>query len=96
MDCRSGLSNPAEEFESRANPEEPCCIILDINLGGISGIELRHRLRQSASAIPVIFVTASDSDMVRKAAVDAGCAAFLQKPILARELMNVLSETLAR
>ena len=86
----------AEEFEARADPAEPGCIILDVNLGGISGIELRHRLSQSASAIPVVFVTASDSDAVRKAAIAAGCAAFLQKPIPARELMSVVNNTLAR
>ena len=86
----------AEEFEARTDPAEPGCIILDVNLGGISGIELRHRLSRSASAVPVVFVTASDSEAVRKAAIEAGCVAFLQKPIPAKVLMEIVSETLAR
>ena len=85
----------AEEFEARTDSVLPCCIILDINLGSISGIELRHRLTEPSSSVPVVFVTASDSDVVRKAAIDAGCIAFLQKPILAKDLMDVVSGTLA-
>ena len=86
----------AEEFQARSDLREPGCIILDINLGGMSGIELRRELAEPDAGIPVVFVTASDSEALRKAAVEAGCVAFLQKPIPAKILMDVVSETLAR
>jgi FixJ family two-component response regulator len=87
----------AEEFQARSDLREPGCIILDINLGGMSGIELRRELAEPDGAgIPVVFVTASDSEALRKAAVEAGCVAFLQKPVPAKVLMDVVSETLAR
>jgi len=86
----------AEEFEARGDPREPGCIILDINLSGMSGIQLRLKLAEPTAGIPVVFVTASDSEAVRKAAIEAGCVAFLQKPIPAKVLMEIVSETLAR
>jgi FixJ family two-component response regulator len=94
LEVRSFAS--AEEFEARAGLLRPACIILDINLGGMSGIELRYRLGEPDVGVPVIFVTASDSDSVCKAAIDAGCAAFLRKPVPAKALMDAINETLAQ
>jgi CheY-like chemotaxis protein len=51
-------------------------------------------LTDSGSKIPVVFVTASDSEVTRKAAMDAGCMAYLEKPFPARALMNLLDRAL--
>jgi FixJ family two-component response regulator len=85
----------AEAFLRRGDAGDIICIVLDINLGGMSGIELRRRLKAMGSTIPVIFMTALDIDVVRREAMDAGCAAFLQKPfsghVLIDSIKNVMS-----
>ena len=52
------------------------CLLLDIHLGGISGIELLRRLAASGSKWPVIFMTANDDEPTRNEAMDAGCIAY--------------------
>jgi FixJ family two-component response regulator len=86
----------AEEFEAKANLSEAGCLILDIHLGGMSGIELGCRLMGSGAKIPVVFVTASDNETTRRAAVDAGCVACLEKPFPAKVLLDAVGEALAR
>jgi FixJ family two-component response regulator len=82
----------AEEFQAQADHDEPACIILDIHLTGMSGIELLSRLTRLGPRIPVVLVTASDSDVTRRAAMAAGCDAFLQKPFSSSVLMEALAE----
>jgi FixJ family two-component response regulator len=81
----------AEEFLGRGYMEEPCCLILDVNLGGISGIDLLRELSRSGSTTPVIVITANDSPSRRKAAFAAGCAAYLEKPFTLESLSDALS-----
>ena len=53
------------------------CLVIDIHLGGISGIELGRRLAASGSTHAVIFMTAVDNELTRKEAMAAGCIAYL-------------------
>jgi len=55
------------------------CLILDIQLGGMSGLELQERLAEGGSTMPVIFLTAHDEPALRERARRIGCAAFLGK-----------------
>jgi len=71
-------------------PDSAACIILDIGLGGASGIELGHRLSAAGHAVPLIFITANDSETVRQAALDCGCLAYLEKPFPASALIEAL------
>ena len=64
------------------------CVILDINLDGQSGIELRRDIASRDGGLPVIFVTGNDSDANRSAAIEAGCIAYLPKPFSARSLIE--------
>ena len=82
----------AEEFQAGADPNEAACLILDIHLTGMSGIELLNRLSRWGCRIPVVLVTASDSEVTRRAAMAAGCDAYLQKPFPSSALMEVLAE----
>ena len=68
------------------------CLLLDIHLGGLSGIGLRRRLDASGSTLPVIFMTALDDEATRGQALRAGCIAYLQKPVLARALMDAIDK----
>jgi FixJ family two-component response regulator len=64
-----------------ADPERPHidCLLLDIQLGGMSGIELRDRLAVTGSATPVIFLTAYDDPEVREQATAGACAGYFRK-----------------
>jgi FixJ family two-component response regulator len=71
------------------------CLLLDIRLGGISGIELQRRLAASGSKCPVIFMTANDDEATRNEAVDAGCIAYLRKPFARNVLLDAIWKALA-
>jgi FixJ family two-component response regulator len=68
------------------------CMLLDIHLGGMSGIELRRRLAASGSKCPVIFMTAVDDDATRIDAVAAGCIAYLKKPFAPQLLLDAIAK----
>jgi len=80
----------AEAFLDGAAASKAGCLVLDIHLGGMSGIELRRRLAVSGSAIPVIFMTAFDDELTQREAVEAGCIAYLHKPFSAHSLIAAL------
>lgn len=82
----------AEEFVERVSESELSCLVLDVQLDGISGIQLRRQLTASGPTVPVIFLTALDSVQTRHEAMDAGCFAFLQKPFLAASLINAIDK----
>jgi FixJ family two-component response regulator len=80
----------AEAFCESAIPEHGLCVVLDVNLKATCGIELRRLLAASGSTLPVIFITANDSEHVRRTAIDAGCVAYLQKPFAAKLLFDAI------
>jgi FixJ family two-component response regulator len=67
------------------------CLLLDIHLGGISGVDLKRRLAASGRNLPVIFMTAVDDEATRKEAFDVGCVAYLKKPFLAKLLIDAIN-----
>src|SRR5450631_3334340 len=71
------------------------CLLLDIELGGISGIELQRRLAASGSKCPVIFMTAIEDDAMRNEAMVAGCIAYLKKPFAPQLLLDAVRKTVA-
>ena len=78
IDSRTFAS--AEALLESDSVQTATCLLLDIHLGGISGIELQRRLAASGSKWPVIFMTANDDEATRNEAMDAGCIAYLRKP----------------
>jgi FixJ family two-component response regulator len=67
------------------------CVLVDIHLGGISGIDLKRQLAASGSNLPVIFMTAIDTETTRQAVLDVGCVAYLRKPFLAKLLVDAIN-----
>jgi FixJ family two-component response regulator len=59
----------------------PTCLVVDVQLPGISGIELQQRLRAAGPAPPIIVTTSRREDAIRERAQQSGCAAFFWKPI---------------
>jgi FixJ family two-component response regulator len=62
----------------------------------MSGIELKRHLAISGVVLPMIFISGDDSDVTRKAALEAGCVAYLLKPLPAKLLMDAIEKALAR
>jgi FixJ family two-component response regulator len=88
----SKLFQSVDDFHGRAKLEEAMCLVLDVNLNGKSGIELSRQLAAGGISVPVIFITANDSDKTRKAAVDVGCVAYLAKPFPAKSLLDAIEK----
>ena len=80
----------AEAFSNHNDFDGVTCVILDIDVGGVSGIEVRHRLKAANISVPVIYITGNDSPAVRAAAYQSGCLAYLTKPFSAKSLMEPL------
>jgi FixJ family two-component response regulator len=92
----SVLFPSSEAFAQHSDFDRALCVLLDINLGGASGIEVRHRLTAAGNSVPVIFMTGNDSPAVREAALGSGCIAFLTKPFSVQELTAPLMAASAR
>ena len=71
------------------------CIIIDINLDGQSGIDLRRRLAEEGVTAPVIYITGNDSQANRSAAIESGCIAYLTKPFMAKSLIESVERACA-
>jgi FixJ family two-component response regulator len=82
----------AEAFLDRNAAADVDCLLVDIHLGGMSGIELRHHLTASGCKLPVIFMTAFDDEATRMQAQSAGCIAFLHKPFTANLLIGAIEQ----
>ena len=80
----------AEAFVNHGDFDRVICVILDINLGDVSGIDVRQRLKEANISVPVIYITGNDSPAVRRAAHQSGCLAYLTKPFSAKSLMEPL------
>jgi FixJ family two-component response regulator len=89
---KTSLFGSAEEFLASNAVNQADCLLLDIHLGGLSGIELRKRLKASHSALPVIFMTALDDEAIRQTAIQAGCFACLRKPFPAGQLIDAIEK----
>ena len=86
----------AEAFLNRNWAREPACLVLDIHLGGMSGIDLQRRLKASGSRVPIIFITAIEDEAARGEAINAGCVAYLRKPFMARLLIGAIDDATGR
>ena len=80
------------DFLNRASLEEARCLVLDINLKQLSGIDVASQLKRIGHSLPVVFITGSDSEATRRAASDAGCIAYLTKPFRLENLVSVIEQ----
>ena len=84
------LFESAEAFLAAEHDREWICLIVDVQLPGMSGIDLQRTLRSGGTEAPVIIVTAKATDAIRERAEQAGCAAFLTKPFHADSILSLI------
>jgi FixJ family two-component response regulator len=80
----------AQEFFNATATSEAICLVVDIQLGGASGLDLARQLAADCYQHPIIFMIAIDGDMVRDEAMAAGGVAILNKPFPARALIEAV------
>ena len=84
----------AEEFLNSDDLAETACLILDLRLPGISGLELQRQLIAQNRHLPIIFVTAHGDETQQTQALAAGAVAFLYKPFDEHDLLNAINSAL--
>jgi FixJ family two-component response regulator len=86
----------AEEFLSADQVSRTDCLILDIRMPGMNGLELQHELSSSDRELPVVFITAHGSDEeVRARALGAGAVDYLLKPLREEEVLKAIDAALS-
>ena len=90
------LFESAEAFLASKADRECACLVVDVHLAGMSGLDLQRRLRSEGWNAPVIVITAHASDAIRERAEQAGCAAFLTKPFNGDAILALLRQVASR
>ncbi|MGN6544705.1 MAG: response regulator transcription factor [Aureliella sp.] len=84
----------AEDFLGADLPL-PDCLIVDLCMPGMSGLELQQRLAEGGKHVPLVFISAHDDERARQAALAGGALAFLHKPFEDEALLKVLASAVA-
>lgn len=85
---RSASFDSAETFLRAGQLDDTSCLIVDVQMPGMNGLQLQSRLAASGCRIPIIFVTAYDDKESRRRAMQAGAVAFLDKPFSDQQLLQ--------
>lgn len=86
----------AEDFLDAGSAVDLGCLVVDIRLPGVSGLDLQRHLVETGRTYPVIFITAHDTAAARREAGELKAVAFLVKPFEGRTLLGAVDEALAR
>jgi len=84
----------AEAFLSSTRARDSECLILDVRMSGMNGLELQRQIMAAGWRLPIIFITSHVDDGARAAALEAGAVGFLYKPFRDDELLNAMDAAL--
>ena len=93
---RSEAFASAEEFIRSGRLGEAACLLLDVKMPGMSGLELQRLLNESGRGVPIIFISAPASEEEERRALGAGASSFLRKPTSKEALLEALNYALHR
>jgi FixJ family two-component response regulator len=93
---RVELFGSAEEFRRSERPNTASCLVLDIRLPGISGLDFQRELAETKVQIPIIFITAHGDIAMAVRAMKAGAVEFLTKPFRHQDLLDAIQQALGR
>lgn len=96
VDLRVETFRTAEQFLNSARPDAPSCLILDVRLPGVSGLELQRRLVLGGVPIPTIFITGHGDVPMSVQAMKSGAVEFLTKPFRDQQLLDAVQQALDR
>ena len=86
----------ADEFLASDRVADTSCLISDVQMPGLSGLELQHHLADRGHCVPIVFITAYLEEKVREQAMEAGAIAFLDKPFSDEQLIVCLDAALRK
>ena len=86
----------AEEFLGNEVPDGPCCLVLDVSLPGVDGLELQRKLVDAGIGIPIIFITGHGDIPMTVKAMKTGAVEFLTKPFLDEDLLKAIEQAIER
>ena len=90
------LFTSAEEFLAAPPPDGPACLVLDVQMPGLSGLDLQRELAQHGRPIPIIFTTGHGDIPMTVEAMKAGAIGFLSKPFRNQDMIDAIKEGIAR
>jgi FixJ family two-component response regulator len=93
---RSQSFGTAQEFLAVGHGDCPSCLVLDVRLPGISGLDLQHELKRRRISIPIIFLTAHADVPMSVKAMKSGAVEFLTKPFRQQDLLDAVQRSLNR
>jgi FixJ family two-component response regulator len=93
---RSESFGTAHEFLLRKRPDGPSCLVLDVRLPGISGLDFQHQLSEAGIQIPIIFITGHGDIPMTVKAMKSGAVEFLTKPFRDQDLLDAIYQALDR
>jgi FixJ family two-component response regulator len=93
---RAHVFASAREFLVHPRPDAPACLVLDVCLPGLSGLELQGELHRSGRSMPIIFITGQGDIPMTVRAMKAGAVEFLSKPLRADDLIDAIRAALNR
>jgi FixJ family two-component response regulator len=91
---RSECFETAEQFLQRQPPDGPCCLIVDVSLPGISGLDFQQQLKKGGLQIPMVFITAHGDIPMTVKAMKSGAVEFSTKPFDDHELLGAVQHAL--
>ena len=92
---RSECFETAEQFLQRQPPDRPSCLIVDVSLPGISGLDFQQELKKAGLQIPIVFITAHGDIQMSVRAMKSGAVEFLTKPFEVNDLLGAVQQALA-
>ena len=93
---RAELFASAQEFLRSKRPDVPSCLVLDVRLPGLSGLDLQRRTTEAGVEIPIIFITGYGDIPMSVRAMKAGAVEFLTKPFRDQDLLDAIQQALER
>jgi FixJ family two-component response regulator len=93
---RSESFGSAHQFLLRKRPDGPCCLVLDVRLPGVSGLDFQHELSEAGFQIPIIFITGHGDIPMTVKAMKSGAVEFLTKPFRDQDLLDAINLALDR
>ena len=85
-----------QEFLARERQSGPSCLVLDVRMPGVTGLELQEKLASAAHEIPIIFITGHGDIPMGVKAMKAGAVDFLTKPFAAKDLLDAIRRAVAK